>query len=99
MIHPKYFELKDRQDKLLRRPNSLLPFYNGIVERYEYPVLTADNLPIEWKYDLNAETNPFFMYLAAPIETPRMTGAFSSSASKRTALVHSRLLMLNWPTA
>jgi len=61
MIHPKYFELKDRQDKLLRRPNSLLPFYNGIVERYEYPVLTADNLPIEWKYDLNAETNPFFM--------------------------------------
>ena len=35
------------------------------------------------------------MYLPAPSETPRMTGLFISSQAVRTALVHSRLLMLN----
>ena len=38
------------------------------------------------------------MYLPAPSETPRMTGLFISSQAVRTALVHSRLLMLNWGT-
>ena len=38
------------------------------------------------------------MYLPAPSDTPRMTGLLVSSQAVRTALVHSRLLMLNWGT-
>ncbi|MGI9531373.1 glycoside hydrolase family 130 protein [Lutimonas sp.] len=34
---------------------------NGIYERHEYPILTRDHIPLEWRYDLNPETNPFFM--------------------------------------
>ena len=39
------------------------------------------------------------MYFAAPSETPKITGDFSSCAACNTACVHSRLLMLNCPTA
>jgi 4-O-beta-D-mannosyl-D-glucose phosphorylase len=35
--------------------------YNGIVDRYVHPVLTADHTPIHWRYDLNPETNPYLM--------------------------------------
>ena len=34
---------------------------NGIYRRYEYPVITAEHAPLEWRYDLNRETNPFLM--------------------------------------
>ena len=39
------------------------------------------------------------IYLPAPSDTPRITGAFISCAVRRIDLVHSRLLMLNCPTA
>ena len=39
------------------------------------------------------------MYLPAPPETPKITGDWSFSAVFRIAFVHSKLLMLNWPTA
>ena len=35
--------------------------HNGIYDRYVYPVLTAAHAPIIWKYDMNPETNPYFM--------------------------------------
>ena len=61
MIHPKYYALKEKQDAFLARKNNPdKNFYNGIYERYENPVLTRDHLPIEWQYDLDADTNPFF---------------------------------------
>ncbi len=60
-IHPKYYELKEKQEKLLSRKNEVDEgFYNGIYDRYRYPVLTRDHAPILWQYDLNEETNPFF---------------------------------------
>ena len=59
-IHPKYFELKAEQERLLSRRNRKTDFYNGIFDRYEYPVLTRDHVPLTWRYDLNAETNPYF---------------------------------------
>ena len=34
---------------------------NGVFERFKYPVVTARHAPIEWRYDLNPKTNPFFM--------------------------------------
>ena len=61
MIHQKYYELKEKQDRFLNRKNEVDPkFYNGIYDRYVNPVLTRDTLPIEWQYDLKAETNPYF---------------------------------------
>jgi 4-O-beta-D-mannosyl-D-glucose phosphorylase len=36
-------------------------FYNGIYDRYKYPVLTSEHIPPFWKYDMNPETNPYFM--------------------------------------
>ena len=60
-IHPKYFELLKKQEELLVRKNQVEEsFYNGIYERYQYPVLTRDHAPLIWQYDLNEETNPFF---------------------------------------
>ena len=62
MIHPKYYELKKNQELLIKRKNEINhDFYNGIYDRYLYPVLTRHHVPIEWRFDLNKETNPFFM--------------------------------------
>ncbi len=52
--------LVDRQRRLLSRPNRVdATWYNGIVTRYVYPVVTADHVPLEWRYDLDPTTNPF----------------------------------------
>lgn len=61
MINPKYYELKKEQEKYLSRKNEIDPsFHNGIYSRYLNPVLTNKSVPIEWRYDLDEETNPFF---------------------------------------
>ena len=74
-IHPKYFELKEKQEKLIARKNVVdESFYNGIYERFQYPVLTRDHAPILWQYDLNEETNPFFE------ERLGINGVFNSGA-------------------
>ena len=61
MIHEQYFVEKEKQEKLLARKNNKSSFYNGVFDRYENPVLTREHTPIEWRYDLNKETNPYFM--------------------------------------
>lgn len=61
MLHPRYAAEKDRLEEQIARKNKKTDFYNGIYDRYEYPVLTRESVPVEWRYDLNVETNPFFM--------------------------------------
>ena len=61
MIHEKYYELQKEVDELTSRKNKKTSFYNGIYDRYEYPVLTREMIPVTWKYDICKETNPFFM--------------------------------------
>lgn len=52
--------LRAAHEELLTRKNS--PVYvNGVYERYQNPVLTAAHAPLEWRYDLNEESNPFLM--------------------------------------
>lgn len=46
---------------LTRRRNIPLKGGNGIYERFRYPVLTKDHIPLFWKYDLNRKTNPMLM--------------------------------------
>lgn len=54
-----YEALKKRHEALLTRANTPVEGGNGIYDRYKYPILTAEHTPIEWRYDLNAQTNPF----------------------------------------
>lgn len=59
-IHQKYYELKEKQDKYLSRKNMVSDSDNGIYERFKYPVLTNESIPLIWRYDLSQETNPYF---------------------------------------
>lgn len=75
-----YFEnrlksLREQHERLLSRPNIALEG-NGIYNRYRYPVLTCDHAPLEWRYDLHEETNPFLM------ERFGIHAAFNSGAIK-----------------
>lgn len=53
--------LTEEFETLLSRENEKILPSNGIFERYKYPILTAAHTPMEWRYDFNPETNPFFM--------------------------------------
>jgi 4-O-beta-D-mannosyl-D-glucose phosphorylase len=46
--------------RLIERPNAPVEG-NGVYERYQNPVLTAEHAPLEWRYDLHEETNPYLM--------------------------------------
>lgn len=61
MLNKKYYEELEKYNQLIERKNKKSDFYNGIYDRYEYPVLTREHIPVFWKYDLNPETNPYFM--------------------------------------
>ena len=61
MLHERYYIEKEKQEKLLARKNEKSDFYNGVFDRYEYPVLTREHIPLTWRYDLNLDTNPYFM--------------------------------------
>ena len=55
-------KLYREHEKLLSRKNKpVKKAFNGIYYRYKYPVLTANHVPLDWRYDLNYETNPFLM--------------------------------------
>lgn len=61
MLHKQYFVELEKQEKILNQKNEVADFYNGIYDRYKYPVLTREHIPLHWKYDLDMESNPFFM--------------------------------------
>ncbi len=53
-------ELKKQEDLICRKNEVDEGFYNGVFDRYKYPVLTRDHAPLFWRYDLDPRTNPFF---------------------------------------
>lgn len=61
MIHSRYYEELRKYEELIERENPKSSYYNGILDRYEYPVLTRDHVPPYWKYDLDEASNPYFM--------------------------------------
>lgn len=54
-------QLKERHEAFLSRKNEKKIFGNGIYDRYVYPVVTAQHVPLHWRYDLNPATNPYMM--------------------------------------
>lgn len=53
--------LRSSHEELLTRPNEAMPGDGGIIQRYRYPVLTADHAPLEWRYDFDPKDNPFLL--------------------------------------
>ncbi|MGP1589610.1 MAG: glycoside hydrolase family 130 protein [Oribacterium sp.] len=60
MLAERYYIEKEKQERLLEKLNHRTDFYNGIFEKYEAPVLTRAHVPVEWQYDLDIRTNPYF---------------------------------------
>ena len=54
-------QLKQNHAQFLRRRNRPQKNGNGIFDRYEHPVLTAEHTPLAWRYDFNPQTNPHLM--------------------------------------
>jgi len=54
-------ELEQQHAALLARPNQPQRLGNGVYDRYKYPVLTNQHVPLAWRYDLNPTTNPYLM--------------------------------------
>lgn len=54
-------EMEKNYEALLVKPNEKKAGGNGVYDRYQHPVITADHVPLFWKYDLNPETNPHAM--------------------------------------
>jgi 4-O-beta-D-mannosyl-D-glucose phosphorylase len=54
-------QLLNQQQQLLSEMNEPVGLGNGIVNRYRNPVLTAAHAPIDWRYDLDYETNPHLL--------------------------------------
>ncbi len=61
MLHQQYYVELEKYNRLIERKNVKADSYNGIYDRYQYPVLTREHIPLHWRYDLNPETNPYFM--------------------------------------
>jgi len=65
-MNKKSFDLKLKQlqqehARFLKRPNRKQKSGNGIFDRYEHPVVTAEHTPLMWRYDFNHSTNPHLM--------------------------------------
>jgi 4-O-beta-D-mannosyl-D-glucose phosphorylase len=60
-------KFEQRRELIVKRYNDLISQSNkpvegnGVYTRYENAVLTADMVPLTWRYDFNPETNPYFM--------------------------------------
>lgn len=55
-------QLFDEYEKLINKKNQRIEKnYNGIYYRYKRPVITAQHVPVFWRYDLNPKANPFLM--------------------------------------
>ena len=67
--------LRASHEKLVTRANPIdTNWYNGVFDRYANPVITADHVPLEWRFDLNPETNPQLL------ERQGINAAFNSGA-------------------
>lgn len=54
-------QLTKKYRKITERTNIAIDCGNGIYDRFEYPVLTSEHIPVFWKYDLDEKSNPWLM--------------------------------------
>lgn len=68
--------LRAHHEELLTRKNTPKQWGNGIYTKYEYPILTAEHTPLEWRYDFDEKSNPYLM------QRIMMNAALNSGAIK-----------------
>ncbi len=68
--------LQKEYQQLIETKNTRVQPGNGVYDRYENPVLTAQHAPISWRYDLDFNTNPYLM------ERFGINAAFNAGAIK-----------------
>ena len=61
LFKDKIATLLAEHEEFLARKNNPMKGGNGIITRYEHPVLTAAHTPVFWRYDLDEKTNPNLM--------------------------------------
>ena len=76
MLSSRYYVEKEKQDNLIAKKNVKTDFYNGIYDRWIDPVLTREHIPLTWRYDLDINTNPYF------IERLGVNAVFNAGAIK-----------------
>ncbi|MBL7759754.1 MAG: glycosidase [Sediminibacterium sp.] len=54
-------KMRKEQEMLIERANHPVEMTNGVYHRYQYPVLTAAHVPLDWRYDFDYRSNPFLM--------------------------------------
>jgi 4-O-beta-D-mannosyl-D-glucose phosphorylase len=72
----RFKNLEDAHESLLCKPNIKSESNNGVITKYNNPVLTAAHAPLHWRYDFNPQTNPFLM------ERFGINGVFNAGAIK-----------------
>lgn len=71
-----YEQLMRNHQQLINKPNHAKLENSGLISRYKHPVITAEHIPINWRYDLNAESNPY------GLERISVNSAFNTGAIK-----------------
>lgn len=61
IFYERWNALENLHEELISKPNKKEKLGNGIYDKYENPIITADHTPLFWRYDLNPETNPYLM--------------------------------------
>ena len=51
--------LRTAQEALLARPNPAIEPGNGCLSRHRHPIITPAHTPLDWRYDLNPDSNPW----------------------------------------
>jgi 4-O-beta-D-mannosyl-D-glucose phosphorylase len=55
-------DMEKQHQRLVNRKNKKVkPNKGQPYDRYEFPVLTSDHIPLSWRYDFDEKTNPFLL--------------------------------------
>ena len=68
--------IKSNHEALVTAQNVMIQTGNGIYNRYLNPIVTAEHIPLNWRYDFNQDTNPFLL------ERIGVNAAFNAGAIK-----------------
>lgn len=60
-FNERFEKLMCQYKDLITKKNEVDGLGNGVINRYQYPVLTNKHTPLFWKYDLDEEDNPYLL--------------------------------------
>nr|MBC7614160.1 glycosidase [Pseudopedobacter sp.] len=69
-------QLRQNHQALIHKKNQAETLGNGVFTRYNYPVITAAHVPLNWRFDFDEKSNPFLM------ERILVNAAFNAGAIK-----------------